>query len=159
MSWAEFDRTAPTQVSLVPEDLAEMHGAVRLMHAVLEATQAAEPPVRWIEGRSGSFSVPQLLSVYTYAMARGYFGCGEIEAHLGTDGCLRYLAGHQLPESVLLRRFRREHAALVRSSLAFLVSRILGQLDSLPRLGFDPRTEATRRFDRAVAADSLEMEV
>ncbi len=159
MSWTVKDEGPTPQVSLVPDDIAEMHGAVRLMHAALEATQAAEPPVCWIDGRSGSFSVPQLLSVYTYAMARGYFGCEEIEGQIRTDGCLRYLAGRQLLESGLLRRFRREHAALVRSSLAFLVSRILGQLDALPRLGFDPRTEATRRFNRAVAADSLEMEV
>jgi hypothetical protein len=159
MSWVDNDRSLATRVSLLPEDLAEIHGAVRLMHAALEATQAAEPPAAWIEGECGPFSLPQLLSVYTYAMARGYFGCEEIAANAATDGCLRYLAGRQLPAAAQLRRFRRDHAALVRSSVAFLVSRILGQLDALPRLGFDPRTEAARRFNRAVVADSLEMDV
>lgn len=144
--------------SIVAEDLAELHGAVRLMHLALEAAQAAEPPAQWFDSDGSRFSIPQLLSVYAYAMARGWYGSDEIAERAGIDGCLKYLAGPQAPGAEALRRFRRENAALVRSSMAFLVSRILGQMDSLPRLGFDPRGESARRFGRAVAADSLLLE-
>jgi hypothetical protein len=144
--------------SIVVEDLAELHGAVRLMHLALEAAQAAEPSVQWFAFGGTQFSVPQLLSVYAYAMARGWYGSDEIADRVGGDGCLKYLAGPQAPGAETLRRFRRENAGLVRSAMAFLVSRILGQMDALPRLGFDPRAEAARRFWRAVAADSLQLE-
>lgn len=144
--------------SIVVDDLAELHGAVRLMHLALEAAQAAEPPVQWFVAAGAQFSVPQLLSVYAYAMGRGWYGSDEIAERAGIDGCLKYLAGPQASGPETLRRFRRENAGLVRSAMAFLVSRILGQLDALPRLGFDPRAEATRRFGLAVAADSLLLE-
>ena len=140
------------------EDLAELHGAVRLMHLALEAAQAAEPPFQWFTFEGVRFSVPQLLSVYAYAMARGWYGSDEIAERAGVDGCLKYLTGPQVPGAELFRRFRRENAGLVRSAMAFLVSRILGQLDALPRLGFDPRGEAARRFGLAVAADRLLLE-
>jgi hypothetical protein len=104
-------------------------------------------------------TISQMLSVYAYAMGRGWVGSEEIAARCVEDGCLRYLIGRRAPEASVLRQFRRDHAALVRSSLAFLISRIQGQLDSVPRMGFDPRAESSRRFERAVAADSLAMEV
>ncbi len=144
--------------SIVVDDLAELHGAVRLMHLALDAAQAAEPPGPWFVAAGAQLRRPQRLSVAAYAMGRGWYGSDEIAERAGIDGGLKYLAGPQAAGPETLRRFRRENAGLVRSAMAFLVSRILGQLDALPRLGFDPRAEATRRFGLAVAADSLLLE-
>lgn len=156
MNGLQILEPGPAGFSFVPEDLAEISGAVRLMHVALEAAQAAEPPPM----RCGEDGKPlaQLLTLYTYALARNWVGSEEIVARVPEDGCLRYLAGRPFPTAEGLRRFRRDHPALVRSAFAYLVSRVLGQVDALPRLGFDPRGEASRRFARAVEADSLALE-
>lgn len=159
MRWNEQEAAFRAVASLVPEDLAELRGAVLLMHVAIEAAQAAEPPAGRVGTEEGGVTISQMLSVYAYAMGRGWVGSEEIAARCVEDGCLRYLVGRRAPEASLLRQFRRDHAALVRSSLAFLISRIQGQLDAVPRMGFDPRGESSRRFERAVAADSLAMEV
>jgi hypothetical protein len=143
---------AATSASILPEDLGEWHGAVRLTHHALEAVQAATAAAELTAGDRA------WLTLYVYALARGVCAAEDLERQWAQDACLRYLGGALPPEASQLRAFRRRHAPLLVSALAFLISRSLGQLDALPKLGFDPRAEAARRFNRAVVADSLALD-
>lgn len=126
---------------ILPEDLAELQGAVRLTFACRSA--------------SGG---DRMLAPYLYALARGWYGAEDIADRTRDDACLRHLAGGEIPAAAALRRFRRQHGPRLAAELAGLVASSLAAVDGVPRLGFDPGLEAGRRLRMAVAADSLAAE-
>lgn len=159
MTVFETDANQPAASSLLPEDLAELQGAVRLLHGSLSATAGVLPATvpgtaTWDRG-----ALARYLTVYVFALARGWYGADEIAARCAEDGCLRYLAGVRPPDPMTLRRFRRQESALLGNALAHLIEELLGRMNSLPRLGFDPTVEAALRLRRAIEADSLETEL
>ncbi|HRI15720.1 MAG TPA: transposase [Verrucomicrobiota bacterium] len=142
----------------VPEDLAEWLGAVRLTHLALEAVQATDAPM--VEYRAG-FGAPghsyrMVLTLLTYAYARGIFGSDEVEDRTRTDLDLRYLAASDLPEARVLRCFRQREWPRLHRSLANLLRAGLGVHGD--DTSFDVDQEAANRLDRAAAADSLALD-
>jgi hypothetical protein len=142
----------------LPDDLAEWLGAVRLTHFVLGAV--AEVESSQIEFRipgEESYGFRMLLTLMSYAYARGIYGSAEMAERVVTDTDLRYLATAAQPSAKTLRQFRRQNWTLLRSTLARLAARSTGASDQ--DAWFDSTAEADLRLERAVAADSYALDV
>jgi len=139
-------------------DLAEVLGAVRLSHLTLDAVQAAGelPPDFQSRAERSGYSYPMLLTLLTYAYARGVYGSDEIEGRLRTDADFRYLGAHEFPEAETLRQFRRREWPRLNRTLARLL-RLAGSQAGMTRpVDFD--SAAALRMERAAAADSLALD-
>jgi hypothetical protein len=128
----------------LPEDMAELAGSVALTHAVLDAVSR----VRMTAGTWGlpgglSARVPLLMTLYGYALARGWYPSEELLERMSTDSCLRYLSRGVTLDAALLRSFRRRHVTELRQVLTL----VLGNT-----------ALADRRLRSAVEADSLALE-
>lgn len=158
MTVIETDTNRSAAYSLLPEDLAELQGAVLLLHGSLSVTASVLPATVAGTAPWDRATLARYLTIYVFALARGWYGADDIAARCAEDGCLRYLAGHRPPDPMTLRSFRREESALLGNALARMIGELLGRMDALPRLGFDPATESALRLRRAIEADSLERE-
>lgn len=151
-------QTASARNTVVPEDLAECLGAVRLTHLALEAVQGDETSPG--EFRAGpalqSYRHRMLLTLLTYAYARGIYGSEEIQERVRTDGDLRYLCALEFPEAETLRQFRRREGARLGLALTRLLIQAASRL--MPDALFDAATEASKRMEHAAAADSLALD-
>ncbi len=141
-----------------PEDLAESNGAVRLMHAVLDAVTWVGAPLLPF-GRTGgpSAGVPVLATLYTFALARGWYCADEIAARMESDGCLRYLGRGVQPDAGMLRSFRRRHGGTIARALARVVA-----TSSIATESVDISVhliEAGRRLQAAIEADSYALDL
>jgi hypothetical protein len=139
----------------IPADLAEWLGAVRLTHLTLEAVQGLESPLtefRLAPDRPGH-GFRMLLTLLTYAYARGAAGSEEVQERCRTDLDFRYLSTAEFPEAGTLRRFRQREWARLQASLAGLLR--LSVSGPGEENTFDAELEAARRLEAAAAADSL----
>lgn len=142
----------------LPADLAEWHGAVRLTHLTLEAVQGVDAPLtefRLAPDRPGH-GFRMLLTLLTYAYARGAAGSEEVQERCRTDLDFRYLSTTEFPEAGTLRRFRQREWARLQASLSGVLRLTVGGPgeDS----DFDAELEAARRLEAAAAADSLALD-
>ncbi len=145
--------------SLMPEDLAEWHGAHGLTRLTLSAVgEVPELAGEFTAPGGESYSEPMLATVLAYAYARGCFASADLALAAETDAMLRYLCGSQRPDDVAIRAFRRRHEAALQRVLARLVELSVAALDARPRFGFDPACEASLRLRAAVEADSLALD-
>lgn len=148
----------PSRNAAVPADLAEWVGAVRLTHLALEAVQTVDAPLA--EFRAGplheSHGFRMLLTLLTYAYARGVFGSEDIQERTQTDFDFRYLATAEVPDALTLRRFRRLEWRRLEKALAHVLGGATGS--HAGDAWFDPKAEAERRLETAVAADSLALD-
>ncbi|MBN8248013.1 MAG: transposase [Verrucomicrobia bacterium] len=143
---------------ILPADLAEVLGAVRLTHLALDAVQAAgELPVEF-QARAGraACSYPMLLTLLSYAYARGVHGSDEIEGRLRTDADFRYLGAREFPEAETLRHFRRREWPRLNRTLSRLLK--LAATHAGMAVSLDFESEAALRMERAAAADSLALD-
>ena len=141
-----------------PEDLAESTGAVRLMHSVLDAVASVGAPLLPF-GRTGgpSAGVPVLVTLYTLALARGWYCADEIAARMESDGCLRYLGRGVQPDAGMLRSFRRRHGGILARALSRVVEN-LGAGKETPDTAAC-FVEAGRRLQAAIEADSYALDL
>jgi hypothetical protein len=142
-------------------DLAEPIGAVRLMRLAFDAAQGVEAPLgefRTQPGREG-YPFRMLLTLLTYAYARGVFGSDEVELRTRTDSDFRYLAATDRPDAETLRLFRRREWVRLQTSLASLLQGS-GDAIAMETLGtaVDVEGEAARRLEAAAACDSLALD-
>ncbi len=142
----------------VAADLAEGLGAVRLTHLVLEAVQGLDGVQREFRSRPEceGYRYPMLLTLLSYAYARGIYGSEEIETRVRTDGDLRYLCAQEFPDAEVLRQFRRRERAQLSGALRSLLN--LALRSSTPNAVLDVAAEAARRMESAAAADSLALD-
>lgn len=142
----------------LPGDLAEWVGAVKLMQLALEATDGAKIDHKEFALSDGSPSFPSrmLLTLVSYAYARGIYPSQDIEEACRRLGDFRYICANDYPTSPVLRRFRRQHWAEVHGVLARLVQLAVG--DRAGEGWFNAEAEADARMAKAIAADSLSME-
>lgn len=141
-----------------PADLAEGLGAVRLMHLALEAVQEDGSPsgeFRVRPDRQG-FRHRMLLTLLSYAYARGIYGSEEIQDRVRTNGDLRYLCALEFPDAETLRYFRRREWTRLNQSLSRLLE--LAMKRGTPGIDWDFATEAAVRMESAAAADSLALD-
>ncbi len=148
----------PVDGGTVPEDLAEVVGAVRLMHLALEAAQGVEVSLNSFRPGPGLEVYPfrMLLTLLTYAYARGVGSSEEIQMRSRTELDFQYLSTGDAPDADTLRQFRRREWARIQESVVRLLQMTLGQ-------GVSPRTpdlewDASRRLEAAAAADSLALD-
>jgi len=139
-------------------DLAEPIGAVRLMQVALDAAQGVDAPLGEFRSQPGREGYPfrMLLTLLTYAYARGVFGSEEVELRTRTDSDFRYLAATDRPDAETLRLFRRREWVRLQTSLASLLQTSADPL-VLGTLG-DAEGEAARRLEAAAACDSLALD-
>ncbi len=142
----------------LPDDLAEWLGAVRLTHFVLGAVAEVESPRNEfrLPGEEGH-GFRMLLTLMSYAYARGIYGSAEMAERVVTDTDLRYLATADQPSAKTLRQFRRLNWMLLRTTVGRLVAMAAGASDQ--DAWFNAITEADLRLERAVAADSYALDV
>jgi len=142
----------------LPADVAETLGAVRLTHLALEAVQEGdELPVDFQSRMDRSrYSYPMLLTLLSYAYARGVYGSDEIESRLRTNADFQYLCAREYPEAETLRQFRRREWIRLNRTLARLLR--LASAHCAPPGSIDFDSEASLRMERAAATDSLALD-
>lgn len=142
----------------LPADVAEILGAVRLTHLALDAVQAAGELPTEFQSRAGraTYSYPMLLTLLSYAYARGVHGSDDIEGRLRTDADFRYLGAREFPEAETLRHFRRREWPRLNRTLSRLLKLAASHAGVTVGLDFD--LEAALRVERAAAADSLALD-
>lgn len=142
----------------LPSDLAEGLGAVRLTHLALEAVQGGGDLPADFQSRveRSRYSYPMLLTLLSYAYARGVYGSDEIEGRLRTDADLQYLCAREYPEAETLRQFRRREWIRLNRTLAQLLKLASAHCASQGSVDFD--SEASLRMERAAATDSLALD-
>ncbi|MBN9691282.1 MAG: transposase [Verrucomicrobia bacterium] len=156
MGTGSFNQAAKN--AAIPADLAEWLGAVRLTHFALEAVQGVDAPLtefRLAPDRPGH-GFRMLLTLLTYAYARGAAGSEEIQERCRTDLDFRYLSTAEFPDTATLRRFRQREWARLQVSLAGLLR--LAVSGPGEETDFDAELEAARRLEAAAAADSLALD-
>ncbi len=144
--------------AVFPLDLAEGLGAVRLTHLALEAVQGDDVPAgefRSGPGRQG-YQHRMLLTLLSYAYARGVFGSEDIQNQVRSDADLRYLCAWEFPDSDTLRQFRRREWIRLGNSLTRLLTLVSQRRN--PGVPVDAAAEAARRMECAAAADSLALD-
>lgn len=147
-TWIQIDGS-----DAFPADLAVGLGAVRLTHLALEAVQGDEPTpgeFKAAPGRQGH-QYRMLLTLLSYAYARGVYGSEDIQERLRSDADLRYLCAFEFPDSDTLRQFRRREWIRLNVSLTRLLNLAVPD-------GGDAAGEAAGRIERAAAADSLALD-
>ncbi len=142
----------------LPDDLAEWLGAVRLTHLAFGALADVESPRREfrLPGAEDGYSFRMLLTLVSYAYARGLYGSAEIADRVASHTDLRYLAAGERPDAATLRQFRRQNWMLLRTVLTRLLALSTGcsQQDTW----FNAAAEADARLERAMAADSYALD-
>lgn len=142
-------------------DLAEPIGAVRLMRLALESAQGVEAPLGEFRSRPGREGYPfrMLLTLLTYAYARGVFGSDEVELRTHTESDFRYLAATDRPDAETLRLFRRREWVRLQTALASLLRTAAdAAAQDGQELARDVEGEAARRLEAAAACDSLALD-
>lgn len=101
-------------------DLAEGLGAVRLMRITLDEVQAVELPARYFKASPElpMYGFPMVLTVVSYALARGLIDVDALEGRLESQPDLRYLTSGRSIDSLTLRSFVENHAGLIRRILS-----------------------------------------
>lgn len=155
----DMDALVPMGGKLTPPaDLAEGLGAVRLTHLALEAVQedgTSGGEFRVRPDRQG-YRHRMLLTLLSYAYARGIYGSEEIQDRVRTDGDLRYLCALEFPDTETLRYFRRREWTRLHQCLTRLLE--LAVKRGAPSLEWDFASEAAVRMECAAAADSLALD-
>ena len=145
-------------VPRLPEDLAENLGAVRLTQLALEAVgelESSRAEFR-LPGGSEGYGFRMLLTLLTYAYARGVYNSVELAERIVSDADLRYLATGDRPSPTVLRQFRRQQGRLIRAAIGQLL--VLATKEPAPTGWFRAETEASRRLELAMAADSYALD-
>lgn len=142
----------------IPGDLAEDLGAVRLTQLALEAVQdEAEGSGEFRAGPgSQSYQHRMLLTLMSYAYARGVYSSEELQDRVRTDADLRYLCAREFPEAETFRLFRRREWARLNGTLVRLLDRFVNL--RMPGFQGDVALESVSRMERAAAADSLSLD-
>lgn len=153
----EGHRTGFAAVPL-PADLAEELGAVRLTQLALEAVQDEDVAVGEFRAGPGcqGYQHRMLLTLMSYAYARGVFSSEELQDRVRTDADLRYLCAREFPEAESLRLFRRREWPRLNRTLVRLLERCVRI--RMPDWTGDVALEAVSRMERAAAADSLALD-
>ena len=142
----------------IPADLAEELGAVRLTQLALEAVQ--DEDVMAGEFRAGpgtqGYQHRMLLTLMSYAYARGVYSSEDLQDRVRTDADLRYLCAREFPEAETLRLFRRREWTRLNRTLSRLLDRFVRI--RMPGWQGDVALEAVSRMERAAAADSLSLD-
>ncbi len=135
-------------------------GDGHLIKLVLEAVDSVDAfaPV----SNRPDVNSPQIVTLLTYCYARGIYSSEEIEMRLPNDKAIAYICTGVKPDWHLLRRFRRQHAALLIEALTQLI-KLVTPLDAL--VGDESMArwaqfhdEARRLLRLAVQADSIAMD-
>ena len=144
----------------IPSDLAEQLGAVRLTQLALETVQDEDVDAAAGEFRAGpgsqGYQHRMLLTLMSYAYARGLFSSEDLQDRVRTDADLRYLCAREFPEAESFRLFRRREWARLNRTLIRLLDRFV-QI-RMPDWQGDVALEAVSRMERAAAADSLSLD-
>ncbi len=107
-------------------------------------------------GGSEGYGFRMLLTLLTYAYARGVYNSVELAERIVSDADLRYLATGDQPSPTMLRQFRRQQGRLIRAALGQLL--VLAMKEPAPTGWFRAESEASRRLELAMAADSYALD-
>jgi len=169
----------PNQAQNFPKDLTEWVGSFTLVRLVLKAIERVNSvlPTAKFATATGSYQAPMLLTLLTYAYAKGIYGSQAIELAGPQNQALKYIcAGNRLDWNTL-RLFRRQNQKLIRNCLAetlkqaweihhpmaaqvdtqapcYVSDSLARRLDSTPSPVF--AREAENRLHLAILADTLQ---
>lgn len=168
----------------IPADLRAWMSEDQLVRLALEAVQAVSWEDRGEIGRATPWSrrsEPVMLTLMTYAYAIGLCGSRDIEFNCSRDRQLSYLCTGNSPGWNAIRQFRRRHRMALLQSLVHLLASALEltpdprtshpEIESRPicarslctckgewSLHAALATEAEMRLQRAILADSMDMD-
>lgn len=146
----------PARTSDAPRSPAE---AVRLAVNSVDCRplQPVAPP-----GAGLAYQPESLLALIVYCYTRGVYGSAEIEDSLWRDRELRELAGHDVPDAKMLRRFRRLNRECLHECLSVALGFLTGPGGTTGWEGVSRQNllagEAHRRIARAMFIDQMESE-
>lgn len=104
----------------LPKDLTDWIGGLTLIRQTLDAVVKTDPATH-AQSRPQNYDgcrPEMLLTLLTYAYARGILGSRELELAIPNDRALRYICAGKRPDWQLLRRFRRQNQARLQACLA-----------------------------------------
>jgi len=168
-----------TALATLPADLRQWVNEPTLVGWVLEVVSDA------LEGYSPASSltedgppVPTMLTVLTCCYATARYASDEIETVTETDRTIRYLCASHFVTSSAIRRFRRDHRALLHSCLTTLHRQAWRHRFGLPDSGWEWSAESSRfesrhddrftyrlaaaaeqKIQQAILADTMAMDV
>lgn len=144
------------KIEALPRDLTAWIPARHLMRLVFEAIESTDwPEAAHVERRTPQ---PILATVMTFCYARGVFSSAEIAALASEDPDVRYLCARQLPTFEEIRHFRRQNVALIRETLARVLSAVWQVSNQNPISFLSFIAEADHRLASAIEADSAAMD-
>jgi hypothetical protein len=110
----------PALISRLPNDLTEWVGSIALVRLALQAVDQAglRGPQPVFPTASSRCRPNMLLTLLTYAYAKGLTGSRDIELAIPGNQALKYIAAGDRPDWNTLRLFRRRNVALIRACLA-----------------------------------------
>ena len=112
----------PTAVDPLPPDLRDWLSRNTLVRLALDAVQNLSWPTPAPTAHpAGGFSQRMMATLLTYCYATGTFGSQDIEAACELDPTVRYICAREYPDWRNIRRFRRDHADLLRQSLTYVL--------------------------------------
>lgn len=104
------------------EELIQAHGSLALVPLVLDAVESGEMGDGKIasrgEGRSWEVNPKTMLTVLTYCYGVGLYNPEDIEDAIEEHPAISYIAARSAMPASAIRRFRREHRALISQTLA-----------------------------------------
>ncbi|MFO1458078.1 MAG: transposase [Verrucomicrobiota bacterium] len=131
---------------------------MRLTQLALEAVQdEAEASGEFRAGPgSQGYQHRMLLTLMSYAYARGVYSSEDLQDRVRTDADLRYLCAREFPEAETFRLFRRREWTRLNGTLTRLLDRFARI--KMPDWQGDISLESVSRMERAAAADSLSLD-
>lgn len=168
-------------VESMTENLTQWVEGFTLVGMVLEAVNEIPLPMpeRNFQYRGGSYRPQMLLTLLSYSYATGLYGSMDISSMVSQEKTLKYICAGNEPEWQTLRQFRRNYHQELQEVLIVVMQRVRemkfpkvnktsgndsGYLgNALSRwnsksMVFDAVTEAKRRLQLAIAADSIAMD-
>lgn len=104
----------------LPTDLTQWTGSLALVRLALQAVSKLGPSgtLPDFQTATGRYRPNMLLTLLTYAYAKGLTGSRGIELAIPTNKALKYIAAGARPDWLTLRLFRRRNVSLIRACLA-----------------------------------------
>lgn len=142
---AQMDR----QLEAYLAELRAQFGPECLVNLTLNAVQAIDQaglqPL--IQGNTRWETNPRtILTILTHCYGIGLYNPSDIETAIERDPVVSYLAARRYPTAAVLRRFRREHRALLQQALVNMFQRVWAAAS----LGFNPQAMGPAEWEAAL---------
>lgn len=148
---AQLDRLLEQYLAEMNQNFGYRALAKITLDAVQEVDATALETVSVPANREWRMNPKTLLTLLTYCYGVGLYNPADIEDAIEDDQTVKYLAARSFPSSSELRRFRREHRAMIQRGLV----RFFERLWVATYLGLDPNSMDPAEWENAIREADL----